>query len=491
MNRYVRKFFKDASGNLYYKTINGEKKYLWGYDNEVLDAIRYGYRVYVNSLSATVERIGSALLHQSLPIQNQIKRYVEATDGTLMYWLDQDDSRFRGDNGAEADLTGAAGNVMLYKPGYWFKLEIGENSIGKYVDRWFSTEYIPGYTYRPALSISPWYGTFDNINNRIASVCSLQFNPDGSIKRDGVTDLPLFTDNASQFRGGNNNAARDNTYQTDQGMARTNVSRATLLTKHFGSLTTGAAGVMSELAQLFTLEYATYNSQAAYNAALTAEGFKQGGLGNGPSVASAEWSAHNGYYPFVPNGVTAPLGNHTGQVTYTIKNWQNLGTDKDVTVTSWHGFENWFEYLWLINTDHLVYHQADANGGKVHLYVCEDYTKLANPANDETTGLTETPPDGYELRSVDLPTANGYGWNEVENTKGDMYPINTQGSSVQGLCDYYYRNPADRGWFGPLLAGPANSGSPAGVRAAVTSSRVSSADARYGFRLCRHNPAIE
>ncbi len=491
MGRYVKRHFKDSSGNYYYQTIDGQKIYLWGYDNEVLDSIRYGYRVYTASTSAIPERIGSELLHQQQPINSQIRRYVEGADGSFKYWLKHDDSRLRADNSLPADLTGVDGNVQLYKPGYFFRLEVGEDANGRYVDRWFSNEYIPGYTYRPPRSTSAFWGTFDNVNNRLASVCSLIFNPDGSIQRDAITDFPLYAANAAQFRGGNNNAAWDGTYRSLLGHARTNVSRATIAGYRNGDLTEAAGGIISELAQLWTLEYCNYNSQAAYNAAFDANGMRQGGLGSGPAVVSAEWNTHNSYYPFIPNGVTAPLGNQTGQVSYVIKNWQNSGTDKTVTVTSWRGLELWFEYLWLIASDHLVYHQADANGGKVHLYVCDDYTKLANPASDETNGLTETPPNGYDLRSVDLPTANGYGWNELENAAGDMYPKNTQGSATQGLCDYYYRNPADRGWFGPLLAGLATNGSRAGVRHANTSNRVSSAAAYFGFRLCRHNPEID
>jgi hypothetical protein len=453
----------------------------------------YGYRVYTASTSAVPDRInliGNISLHQSQPINSLIKRYVENIDGTLNYWLDEDDSRLKADT-TDADLTGVDGNVQLFKPAYWFRLDVGQDSGGRYVDRWFSLKEFAGATYRKEKSVSPFWGTFDNVNNRLASVCSLIFNVDGSIQRDAVTDLPDMAANAAQFRGGDNTTTWDDTYRSHLGRARTNVNRATLFDYHYGDLTSAAGGIMSELAQLWTLEYCNYNSQAAYNAAFDANGMRQGGLGNGPAVASAEWNTHNGYYPFIPNGVTAPLGNQTGQVDYVIKNWQGSGTDKTVTVTSWRGLELWFEYLWLIARDHLVYHQSDATGGKVHLYVCEDYTKLANPATDQEDGATPVVPDGYELRSVDLPAANGYGWNEVENTKGDMYPINTQGSATQGLCDYYYRNPANRGWFAPQLAGSAPFGSHAGVRIAYTYNRVSYATTNLGFRLCRHNPEID
>jgi hypothetical protein len=202
-------------------------------------------------------------------------------------------------------------------------------------------------------------------------------------------------------------------------------------------------------------------------------------------VDSTQWNTHNGYNPFVPGGVTAKLGNNSGVVNYTIKDFAGLG-DKVVPIPSYRGFENWYEFLWLINDDSLMYHQPDVDGGKVLLYVCSDPTKFANPLSDSTT----TVPDGYELRTDKLPTANGYGWLEADNAQGDMFPISTGGSATEGICDYYYRDAANRGWFGPLLSAIAGHGTVAGSRFAHTYYRVTSAYAYSGFRLCRSNPVV-
>ena len=43
---------------------------------------------------------------------------------------------------------------------------------------------------------------------------------------------------------------------------------------------------------LFVIEYATFNSQATYNAALTSDGYHQGGLGAGISNMS-DWDMYN------------------------------------------------------------------------------------------------------------------------------------------------------------------------------------------------------
>jgi len=442
----------------------------------------YGYQVDTTSKSKYVTRIGSLDLHSTLPVQTRIRRYMEAPGGQFMYWLHPQNSTLKAD-GTAADLSGASGNVRLYKPGYYFKLEVD----GNIVRRKFSEFPLPGYIFRPPASIAPFYSTYDNVNDKAATVSSLVYDENGEVMRDGVTGLTVFQGNAVQFRGGNNSPTNDDAYNSLLGVGRTSVARADIRAKCQAAGThNGSYRIMSELAQLFTLEYANYDIQEDYNPSLDANGFRQGGLGSGPSVSSTEWSTHNGYYPFIPNGVTAKLGNNSGVVNWTIKNWANLGEDKVVAVPSYRGFELWYEYLWLINDDSLVFHQEDVDGGKVLLYVCTDPSKFANPAND----LEPTPPEGYLQKTDKLPTSNGYGWHEADNEEGDMMPISTGGSATEGLCDYYFRDGANRGWFGPLLSARAANGTYAGSRYASTNTRVTLATAYRGFRQCRSNPDI-
>ena len=441
----------------------------------------YGYQVDTTSKSKYVTRVGNLDLHRTLPIQTRIRRYVESPAGQFMYWLHPQNSSLKAD-GSPADLSGASGNVMLYLPTHYFKITVD----GTIVTRMFSEFPLDGYIKRPAMSVAPWYSTYDNVNNRAACVSSLTYDAVGEIIRDGVTDLLLYKANAAQFRGGNNSSTNDANNKSLLGVGRTSVARADIRAK---CASTGAHNgsymAMTILAQLATLEYANYDIQETYNPSLDANGFRQGGLGRGPAVGSAEWSTHNGYNPFIPGGVTVKIGNSSGVVNYTIKDFAALG-DRVVPVPSYRGFENWYEYLWLINDDSLVYHQPDIDGGKVLLYVCSDASKFANPASDSSTIV----PDGYELRTDKLPGANGYGWHECDNEQGDMFPISTGGSATEGLCDYYYRDPAGRGWFGPLLSARATYGTSAGSRTAYTSYRVTLASANNGFRQCRSNPAI-
>lgn len=75
-----------------------------------------------------------------------------------------------------------------------------------------------------------------------------------------------------------------------------------------------------KLCWLFAVEYASFNWQAAFNAAVDANGYRQGGLGDGYTSGldfmgdGSGWSNNNAYS--VPNGCTLGLGNESGEVVF-------------------------------------------------------------------------------------------------------------------------------------------------------------------------------
>ena len=97
---------------------------------------------------------------------------------------------------------------------------------------------------------------------------------------------------------------------------------------------------------MYTIEYASLNSQLAYNAELTSEGYHQGGLGAGvTNWNSSDWYNFNSYYPFIPCGFTNSLGNGTGIVPYAVKDGGGsilLTTN----VPRYRGIENPFGHIW-------------------------------------------------------------------------------------------------------------------------------------------------
>lgn len=430
----------------------------------------YGIQGDYTSYDKYFTRVGSLDLHRSLPIQNKMRRFVENTDGSVKYYLHQNDSRKK-DSGAAAILDSTDGNVMLEIPEHYFHFEIQGT---KWIRAW--SEYpLPGFVKIPRMVISPWLATVDNINNKVVSGCFLTWNGD-EIARDS-NNLPIFTANAAQFRGCSNDSSLDGTVKSGLGMGRTQIGRQTMRSKCVNGTHVGAFRAYNTIAWLMRCEYASYDCQAAYNASLTADGFHQGGLGNGTAFASSDWSAHNSYYPFIPSGVTATLGNNTGIVDYTL---QLASGTKTFKVQSYRGFEVPYEYIWLNCDDMLIHHNGNTES---IAYVCDDPTKFASPASDTQTD----PPAGY-VAQASLPTASCYPLHESTNSvTGWSFPDAAGGGSGTGICDYFY-HPGEtaNGWYAALFGGIANHGASAGFGYLGTTYRPASTTAYIGFRLCRN-----
>ena len=431
----------------------------------------YGVQGDLTSKDNRLTRVGNLDLHRTLPIQAKLRRFVENIDGSVKYYLHQNDSRKK-DSGAVATIDSTDGNVMLEKPEYYLRVEI-EGTKWIYA----ISEYpLPGFIKMGRKSISPWYGSIDLTNNIAVSGSWLTWDGD-EIARDD-NGFVVMKSNAAQFRGGSGSgdAAKDGTYNSQLGMARTSVSKATVRPLCKNGTHIGAGRAYTEIAWLQRIEYANTNCQELYTSTLTADGFHQGGLGNGTTVNSTEWNTWGGYKPFIPCGVTATFGNNTGRVAYTIKGW--TGGDKVVYVSSYRGLEAGFEYIRLLADDFLVWHKDDVSIA----YVCEDSTKFTSHSDNATTV-----PNGYEAMT-NLPRSSGYIGTVGISAKGHTFPETTGGSSVTGFCDYFYTPVGDggRGWYGALLSAYAHVGAVAGFGFLNTGYRSSIAHASFGFRLCRN-----
>lgn len=430
----------------------------------------YGVQGDFTSSDYRLTRVGNLDLHRTLPIQAKIRRFVENTDGSVKYYLHQNDSRKK-DSGAAAILDSTDGNVMLEKPEYYFRFEIEGT---KWI-RAFSEYPLPGFIKMERKAISPWFATVDLTNNIAVSGCWLTWSGN-DIARDANGFVQL-TANAAQFRGGSGagDAAKDGTYNSQLGMARTSISKAGVRPYCKNGTHHGAYRAYNEIAWLQRCEYASLHCQAAYNATLTADGYKQGGLGEGTAVDGTQWNEWAGYKPFIPCGVTATLGNNTGLVPYVIKGW--TGGDKTVQVSSYRGLEVPFQYLWMLADDVLVQHGASVSTA----YVCEDPTKFTSHSDNATTV-----PAGYDA-ITDLPRNEGYILQLSHSARGAYsFPETTGGSPTTGACDYFYTpGSGGSGWYGALLSAAADSGATAGFGFLDTGPRSSHSNAYIGFRLCR------
>ena len=437
----------------------------------------YGVQGDLTSQDYLLTRVGNLDLHRTLPIQSKMRRFVEEEDGSVKYYLGANDSRVK-DSGTVADITGASGNVMLEIPEHYFRVEISGT-------KWIYgiSEYpLPGFIKKERMAISPWYATYNQETSKPQSGCFLTW--DGNEIARGESGLPIFVEDADQCRGGNNTSSWDDTYRSLVGMGRTNVNKSTVRNwcKAVGNgVHIGAYRPYNTIAWLQRIEYASLHCQDTYTSTLTADGFHQGGLGAGCSVDGGQWNTHNGYNPFVPSGVTAVLGNNTGKVTYTIKNWQNGGTDKDVQVTSYRGLETPFEYLTMLADDVLVHHSPDSEEAKSTIYLCTDPTKFTSHSDS-----SKNVPNGY-VAMTDLPRSSNYILTNAFSTElGLSFPDANGGQANKGYCDYFWHpGTTASGWYGALLSAYAHYGALAGFGSLDANLRSSLALADIGFRLCR------
>lgn len=402
-------------------------------------------------------RIGKMELHKELPLQSMMRNCILKDDGSVAYYLHANDST-KQDNGAAADLTGATGQMETELPDMYVRFETDGNKC-RHLQ---STEPLPGFHLWRKGYIGSVEATVKRSTTTLASVCN--------------TD--------ADYRGGNNDATRDGTYRTMLGMPATNISltnfRAYARKRGSTEWNCNLYRLHKMMWWLFAVEYANFNSQADFNAALDENGYHQGGLGAGVTTwDGTSWSNYNGYYPLVPCGVTNSLGNHTGTVDYNV-----IGSDgstvKTFAVPRYRGVENPFGHIWKWTDGCKCIIQSEASGGLSKFYVCD------NPANFTSSGTTN-----YDYRG-NLPRSEGYVKALILGEDGEIMPLAVGGGSTTYFCDYFYTNIPTSGESerGVLFGGSATNGAYAGFVFAHTHHTATLASAYFGSRLC-FDPQIE
>ena len=402
-------------------------------------------------------RIGKMELHKELPLQSMMRNCILKDDGSVAYYLHANDST-KQDNGAAADLTGATGQMETELPDMYVRFETDGNKC-RHLQ---STEPLPGFHLWRKGYIGSVEATVQRSTTTLASVCN--------------TD--------ADYRGGNNDATRDGTYRTMLGMPATNISltnfRAYARKRGSTEWNCNLYRLHKMMWWLFAVEYANFNSQADFNAALDENGYHQGGLGAGVTTwDGTSWSNYNGYYPLVPCGVTNSLGNHTGTVDYNV-----IGSDgstvKTFAVPRYRGVENPFGHIWKWTDGCKCIIQSEESGGLSKFYVCD------NPANFTSSGTTN-----YDYRG-NLPRSEGYVKALILGEDGEIMPLAVGGGSTTYFCDYFYTNIPTSGESerGVLFGGAAHGGAYAGFVYAHTYHTATYANANFGSRLC-FDPQIE
>jgi hypothetical protein len=382
------------------------------------------------------------------------------------YYLYPDDWAYKEDGSTPSVLDGTDGTVRVHTPKFYGKSGSNGNkrwvriSLVKLDDSWVEI---------PELLIDAYRNTVDNTVSATPKAVSV-------------------VNTTEAFRGGGNRAQFDeyltteldtkDAFRSDLGKPRTNVSRT--------NMRTYATNAGSELLCYeyykwifywnYVIEYANFNSQAAYNAELTSDGYRQGGLGPGVtdwSNSDTSWSGYNGTYPITPCGYCNDIGNFTGIKDLVIPECTATnGTDtvatKTFKVPRWRGFDNPFGDIWT-NLDGVVIQRTAANEIS-SVYTTTNKEEFTDVIGNKTVAGYEVAQDGY-IKEFDL------------GETAEIIPSSCTGASTTTyMCDYHYCNVGSTELRTLLVSGCANNGGFAGLGYFSSSNGVDLALSFVGFR---------
>ena len=401
-------------------------------------------------------RIGNLDLHKSLPVQSLMRGCLLDNNGKVKQYLPE--SSWVG-----AVRDGSAGQVMVEIPAHY---EL-EKRIGVVREYWMSLYPIAGYRYVPKMYESAYLASLDRTNMMLSSVVNT----------------------TAQFRGGNNNADWDSTDKTLLGRPVTALSR-TNFRNYARKRKPGSTewnlmtyDVQRTLYVMFMVEYATTNSQKAVNTALTTEGYRQGGLGNGVStLISNNWSAFNSYNPFIPCGYTDSLGNGSGEIAYTMPDSYTTaaGAALTVYVNRYRGVEMPFGHLCMHCDGYnmMVSAEVEKGGtGQTLAYVCSDPDLFSDTSVENYRFVCESTRGGYVTAIA--------GGDLIDIVPMKVSEIASGGSSTY-FCDYHYHSAPDSGSAlrAPRLGGTSYNGADCGFACVDSYSAPSDSSTNIGSRLC-------
>lgn len=423
--------------------------FLYDINTRFFESGAYGVR-WDTTASAAVTRIGNTTNHMLLPVQSLMRRCLLSDDGaTVTYLLATDSTKDLAGNAIALD--GSAGQVMVEIPDFWYK----SWSEGNYKNLLISHVAINGYTKVAKHYVGAFKASLQRSTSKLASVINL----------------------TADYRGGANQAAWDADANTMLGHPVSSLSLTNF--RAYARNRNARYQAMPFLAHnavnmLYLVEYANRNSQLAVNAALTAEGYKQGGLGNGvTTVNGANWNTFNEYNPLIPVGKSVTLGNSSGEVNYVVAGF--TAGNITVTVNSYRGIENPFGDIWEWSDGVLFNLQSAGAGGRSFVHICD------LPAN-----YADTITANYRVVG-DLGRSDGWITDVIGGAECIMLPSATGGGSTTYFCDYGYvagYPGSGSTTTGLLISTYANNGTYAGLWYAHTNFAPSDAYTSIGSRLC-------
>lgn len=391
-------------------------------ENELWYGVKFDL---ANGSSPDGVRTGNMEMHRTLPIQSKMRGCtISNTDNTKKYLKADDWNKWEDGTNTTPDSSGVGIEAFVEIPEHYRLLIATPDNT---VEIRMSEYNLPGYTKVEKKYIGAYEGSVNLDSSSHNNLLRTQVRNAAPLVSKTRTELQTMARN-------NNRTNNWNIYTYD---------------------------AHRDLTWLFVVEYATLNSQKAFNANLTAEGYHQGGLGEGVTTGSVKINGTDAW-SFVPCGTTNSLGNGTGIIEYTHTNTNAEGAStgtKVVNVPRYRGIENPFGHVWKNVIDVVV------AGTDNSVYICKDYTKFGTFEGGTNPTAEQLIAAGYELQDFKESTITSqYVKKLVNNNQADLFPavVGNGASATTYYCDYHWTN-ATATPRTLLIGGSSGSGSHAGL----------------------------
>lgn len=411
-------------------------------ENELWYGVKFDL---ANSSSPDGVRTGNMEMHRTLPIQSKMRGCtISNTDNTKKYLKANDWTKWEDGTTSSQDSSGVGVEAFVEIPEHYRLLIATPDNT---VEIRMSEYNLPGYTKVEKKYIGAYEGSVNLDSSSHNNLLRTQVRNAAPLVSKTRTELQTMARN-------NNRTNNWNIYTYD---------------------------AHRDLTWLFVVEYATLNSQKAFNANLTAEGYHQGGLGDGVTSGTVTVNGAT-TYSFVPCGTTNSLGNGTGIIEYTHTNTNAEGTStgtKVVNVPRYRGIENPFGHVWKNVIDVVV------AGTDNSVYICKDYTKFSTFEGGDNPTAEQLIAAGYELQDFKESTiTNQYVKKLVNNNQADLFPtvVGNIVSTTTYYCDYHWTS-ATATPRTPLIGGRSDYGSGAGLFALSSLDGLDYSSASVGTRI--------
>lgn len=405
---------------------------------------RYAYGVEWDTASSNPDgvRVGNMQLHRELPIQSKIRGVILDNKGGIKSYLNNS-------NWGNINTEYLTESIMTEIPEHWYKLY----QDGTKFRMMLSAMPLPGYNHIDQFYISSFESGIDRESSTLISSYGV-----------GSTNV--------NKRGGDNTAEWDSTYRSLLGRPVTNLTRDQFrqaARKRGSGWEMYTYGAHKTLFWLFAVEYATLNSQKPFNAQKDANGFAQGGLGEG-ATQMTNWGNFNNFNPMIPCGYTNEFANRSGEKAYVVKDADG-NTVATLMANRYRGIENPFGHIWKYCDGANVQVTTGDTGVSV-LWTTDD------PSNFSDTSYT-----GYDKKG-NICRTNGFAKKMLLGEDGDIVTTEVGGSSSTYLCDYYYTYTSTNTLQVLLVGCDAGNMSRAGLASTDTHYTPSAANRIFGSRLC-------